>query len=214
MQAFLEAMAFWPRAEAVHHACLQCLVALCKDNAMMKAHVAVVALPATLASLSTHAASPAVVERGFTLLGVLQSGGDHLNDGIRRLQAEAGLLSAAAAALPAAAARDEAALAAVCFAVAMVLRGGEEWRGAAKQRATRSPLLSQLCAAETVRTARLSPVFVLSRYACVVPAQGSPPDRHQDRAVRVCRGTSSTARPRTAHQTKHSPRCSPSWRCT
>ena len=152
MQAFLEAMALWPRAEAVHHACLQCLVALCKDNAMMKAHVAVVALPATLASLSTHAASPAVVERGFTLLGVLQSGGDHLNDGIRRLQAEAGLLATAAAALPAAAARDEAALAAVCFAVAMVLRGGEEWRNAAKRRARRSPLLAQLCTAEAVRS--------------------------------------------------------------
>jgi hypothetical protein len=150
VQAFVEAMTLWPRAAGVHHACLQCLVALCKDNAMMKAHVAVTALDATLTSLATHVSVPAVAERGFTLLGVLQSGGDHLNDGIRRLQVEAGLIRVAAAALPQYSAGDEAALAAVCFAVAMVLRGGDAWRTATKIRVARSPLLRKLVATDKV----------------------------------------------------------------
>jgi hypothetical protein len=118
---------------------------------MMKAHVAVTALHATLASLSMHVSSAAVAERGFTLLGVLQSGGDHLNDGIRRLQAEAGLIKVAAAALPQYSAGDEAALAAVCFAVAMVLRGGDAWRAATKLHVARSPLLRKLVSTEKVR---------------------------------------------------------------
>jgi hypothetical protein len=143
-------MRLWPHAPTVHHAALQCLVALCKDNTMMKAHITVTALPAILASLESHPSSGPVTERGFTLLGVLQSGGDHLNDGIRRLQTEAGLIECASRALQRHSHGEEAALAAVCFAVAMVLRGGERWRATVKWRAARSELLPSLSQAEQV----------------------------------------------------------------
>ena len=72
MQNLVRAMSAWPGAPDVHHAALQCLTALCKDNAMMKAHVTVAALPAILAALRRPQAHPVVIERGYTLLGVLQ----------------------------------------------------------------------------------------------------------------------------------------------
>ena len=248
VQVLVDALKLWPRAPAVAHAALQCLVALCKDNAMMKAHVTATALPSALAALRQHAGCPHVVERAFTLLGVLQvrlamrptfehlktvltshdllivaltdaarrqqskcrpsrplrchvccmrvmttcstpssscnldlpplitsspsnptwqvpviwnsatdqctalqAGGDHLNDGIRRLQVEAGLLPLAVPAIARhARAQDEPALAAACFAVAMVLRGGERWRRRIKARAARTPLLPALRGADQV----------------------------------------------------------------
>lgn len=143
-------MRMWPQAAELHHALLQTLVALCKDNSMMKAHITVTACPTLRASLTAHAASGAVADRGFTLLGVLQSGGDHLNDGVRRLLAEAQLLKTATAGLRAHAAGDEGALTAVCFSVAMLLRGAAPWRETVKWQAARSGVLDALAYASEV----------------------------------------------------------------
>lgn len=81
----------------------------------------------------------------------MQAGGDHLNDGVRRLLSEAGLQDAAIKALRAHAAGDERALTAVCFAIAMILRGGEKWRESVKWAAARNALLSSITKAERVR---------------------------------------------------------------
>eukprot|EP00892_Ulva_mutabilis_P009573 jgi/Ulvmu1/6989/UM033_0047.1 len=148
VEVLVEALEVWPQSNAVAHACLQCLVALCKDNAMMKANVTVAALKPVIRVLQEGGARYAIAERGFTLLAVLQAGGDHLNDGVRRLLAEAGLQGAAVKALRVHAAGDERALTAVCFAIAMILRGGEKWRESVKWAAARSTLLSSITCAE------------------------------------------------------------------
>lgn len=72
MQVLVEALDVWPDNHAVAHCCLQCLVALCKDNAMMKANVTVAALKPVIRVLQDGGARFAVAERGFTLLAVLQ----------------------------------------------------------------------------------------------------------------------------------------------
>ena len=84
--------------------------------------------------------------------GVVQAGGDHLNDGIRRLLIESGLQRASIRALQTHCGGDERALTAVCFAVAMILRGGERWRENIKWRAARSALPRTICTADKVRT--------------------------------------------------------------
>lgn len=68
----MEALEVWPENNAVAHSCLQCLVALCKDNAMMKANVTVAALRPVIRVLQEGGARYAIAERGFTLLAVLQ----------------------------------------------------------------------------------------------------------------------------------------------
>lgn len=72
MQVLVEALDVWPDNHAVAHSCLQCLVALCKDNAMMKANVTVAALRPVVRVLQHGGARFAIAERGFTLLAVLQ----------------------------------------------------------------------------------------------------------------------------------------------
>ena len=91
-------------------------------------------------------------------VSVLQAGGDHLNDGIRRLLIENGLQRASIRALQTHCGGDERALTAVCFAVAMILRGGERWRESIKWRAARSALPRTICAADKVRTLHASDV--------------------------------------------------------
>lgn len=81
----------------------------------------------------------------------MQAGGDHLNDGIRRLLIENGLQRASIRALQTHSGGDERALTAVCFAVAMILRGGEKWRETIKWRAARSALPKTIFAADKVR---------------------------------------------------------------
>jgi hypothetical protein len=158
VQVLVEALETWPTVNAVCHACLQCLVALCKDNAMMKANVTVAALKPALQVLKGGGARSAIAERGFTLLAVLQAGGDHLNDGVRRLLWEAGLQDAAVKALRMHGGGDERALTAVCFAIAMFLRGGEKWRETIKWKAARSRLLQAIIKADRVRAAALLPL--------------------------------------------------------
>lgn len=72
VQVLVEALEVWPDSNKVAHACLQCLVALCKDNAMMKANVTVAALKPVIRVLQEGGARYAIAERGFTLLAVLQ----------------------------------------------------------------------------------------------------------------------------------------------
>lgn len=88
----------------------------------------------------------------------VQAGGDHLNDGVRRLLSEAGLQDAAIKALRSHAAGDERALTAVCFAIAMILRGGEKWRESVKWAAARNALLGSITKAERVRLHALDAV--------------------------------------------------------
>ena len=66
------ALEVWPHSDLTCHATLQCLVALCKDNAMMKANMTVTALKPVLQVLHTCGSCSAIAERGFTLLAVLQ----------------------------------------------------------------------------------------------------------------------------------------------
>jgi hypothetical protein len=80
----------------------------------------------------------------------VQAGGDHLNDGIRRLLIENGLLQASIKALQTHSGGDERALTAVCFAVAMILRGGERWRESIKWRAACSALPKTIFMADKV----------------------------------------------------------------
>lgn len=99
--------------------------------------------------------------------GCVQAGGDHLNDGVRRLLSEAGLQDAAIKALRAHAAGDERALTAVCFAIAMILRGGEKWRESVKWAAARNALLSSITKAERVRAPACTPAQVLHSFAAM-----------------------------------------------
>jgi hypothetical protein len=87
----------------------------------------------------------------MTKFARVQAGGDHLNDGVRRLQAEAGLLPTCIKGLRDHAGGDERALCAVCFAVAMILRGADRWRSSVKWKAARSDLLSAIVEGELVR---------------------------------------------------------------
>lgn len=72
LQALVGALEAWPHSDFTCHATLQCLVALCKDNAMMKANMTVTALKPVLQVLHTCGSCSAIAERGFTLLAVLQ----------------------------------------------------------------------------------------------------------------------------------------------
>jgi hypothetical protein len=72
LQALVGALEAWPNSDLTCHATLQCLVALCKDNAMMKANVTVTALKPVLQVLRACGSCSAIAERGFTLLAVLQ----------------------------------------------------------------------------------------------------------------------------------------------
>jgi gentisate 1,2-dioxygenase len=72
LQALVGALEVWPQCHLTCHATLQCLVALCKDNAMMKANMTVTALEPVLHILQTCGSSSSIAERGFTLLAVLQ----------------------------------------------------------------------------------------------------------------------------------------------
>lgn len=72
LQALVGALEAWPHSNLTCHATLQCLVALCKDNAMMKANMTVTALKPVLQVLHTCGSCSAIAERGFTLLAVLQ----------------------------------------------------------------------------------------------------------------------------------------------
>jgi hypothetical protein len=91
----------------------------------------------------------------------MQAGGDHLNDGIRRLLAESGLQSAAIRALQIHCEGEERALTAVCFAIAMILRGGEQWRESIKWHVARSALPRSVITAEKVRLCTAGDIHVV-----------------------------------------------------